>query len=364
MTEKKKSTRTGETPGRSAKQSSEKTSKSKSVKKASAESAAKDKAKAKASAKAAAKASAKAKVKAKAEAKAKPAAKAKAKASVKPAAKSTAKPAVKPAAKAKAKPTAKPAVKPAAKPAAAAKAKAGTAAKSAAKGAAKSTAKPAPKSTAKTATKKSTAAPAAARKPSGAAKPAAADAAKPQSGASSAPTEGAAKKKIPPRVFKVGQLVVYPLQGVGKIEAIESRKFQGKQVDYYVIRLESSDMTIITPTYMSGEVGIRKLISAKEAGSVFDVPLNDSVLSSTLDWKMRYQHSLQEVRAGDVINIASVLRLLYLRSKIKDLPILERKLYDSSLQALVYELSVVLKKPDDMIRTMLMDKFEEPIAKP
>ncbi|THB62446.1 MAG: CarD family transcriptional regulator, partial [Spirochaetaceae bacterium] len=38
--------------------------------------------------------------------------------------------------------------------------------------------------------------------------------------------------------FQNGQEIVYPLQGVGVIQSIENRDFQGQQMLYYVIYLE------------------------------------------------------------------------------------------------------------------------------
>ena len=38
-------------------------------------------------------------------------------------------------------------------------------------------------------------------------------------------------------MFKIGDLVVYPAHGVGKIESIETRNIAGKKQEYYIMRI-------------------------------------------------------------------------------------------------------------------------------
>jgi CarD family transcriptional regulator len=53
-----------------------------------------------------------------------------------------------------------------------------------------------------------------------------------------------------------------------------------------------------------------------------------------------------------------VVRSLYHRSKIKELPILERKLYDSALNLLQDEISFSLGKPKDEIAELIRARLE------
>ena len=161
--------------------------------------------------------------------------------------------------------------------------------------------------------------------------------------------------------FKEGQRVVYPLQGVGKIVSIETRKFKSRRIEYYIIRLDASEMTIMVPVNKSKDMGIRRLVFKREAESLFDNIKDDPNAPSSSDWKLRYQYCLEQIRDGKISDIASILRILYIRSKTKDLPIMERKLYDSSLQALILELSIVLKRSEDELKKQLIEAFEKPL---
>jgi len=49
-------------------------------------------------------------------------------------------------------------------------------------------------------------------------------------------------------MFKVGDLAVYPAQGVGVIEAIENREVMGKKQPFYVMKIMGNGMKIMIPT--------------------------------------------------------------------------------------------------------------------
>jgi CarD family transcriptional regulator len=64
------------------------------------------------------------------------------------------------------------------------------------------------------------------------------------------------------------------------------------------------------------------------------------------------------LKKGSVTDIATVVRTLYHRSKVKELPILERKLFDSALKLLVDEVSFSLRKSKDDVEQLIFSKLE------
>ena len=307
---------------------------------------------------------------AKAKSTTKPAAKKAAKPVAKAAPKTTKKPAVKTTPKKPAKPAAKPVTKPAAKPAAKAPVKAKAAPKKpAAKAAPKKAApakKPAVKAPAKKAAAKTPAkakvtkapAKAVAKKP---AKPAAKPVAKAPVKAKAAPKKPAAKaapktsKKI--TYFAVNEHVVYPIQGVGEIKAIEKRLFREKQVLYYDIYFETPDMTVMVPVENAESIGLRKIVSSKEAAKALEL-LNKEYEQANTDWKTRNQQNLDLLKKGTISDIAQVVKTLYDRSTSKELPIQERKLFDNASKLLIDEVSLALKKSRKDSESMIFEKLE------
>lgn len=165
-------------------------------------------------------------------------------------------------------------------------------------------------------------------------------------------------KKTPQYTFKVNQEVVYPLQGVGHIQAIEEREFKENQIPYYVIYLEVSDMTVMVPVDKAEELGIRAIVPSSEAKKAL-VLITEEQEPMPADWKMRYQLNLDLLKKGSVMDIARVVRTLYHRSKVKELPILERKLFDSALKLMVDEVSFSLRKTKAEVEELIFSKLEE-----
>ena len=160
-----------------------------------------------------------------------------------------------------------------------------------------------------------------------------------------------------PKKFQVDQRVVYPSQGVGIIKSIEEKLFKTNKILYYVIYLEVTDMTIMVPVDKARELGIRPTVSRDEANKALDLISEDYEPIPT-DWKMRYQMNLDLLKKGSIRDIASIVRSLYHRSKVKELPILERKLYDSALKLLVDEASISLRKSKDEVENMVFSRLE------
>lgn len=314
---------------------------------------------------------------------AKPTAKKVEKKEVKPAAKKTTKPAPKAAVKEKAKAPAKTPVKAAPKVAAkpAPKAAKKAPAKAAPKAPAKTSAKAAPKATQKTAAKpaakpavKAPAKAPAKTAPKTAPKPVQKPAPKKPSKPTvkpapkgpktlakppiKTPTKPAPKPPVKKPVnFAVNEHVVYPIQGVGEIQAIEKRPFRDKVVLYYVIYFETPDMTVMVPVENAEIIGLRKIVSSKEALKALEL-LNKEYEQANTDWKTRNQQNLELLKKGTINDIAQVVKTLYDRSTSKELPIQERKLFDNASKLLIDEVSLALKKSKKDSETMIFEKLE------
>lgn len=161
--------------------------------------------------------------------------------------------------------------------------------------------------------------------------------------------------------FEVNQQIVYPSQGTGKIVEIKEKLFNNENVLYYVIYLEVSDMTIMVPVDKCAELGIRATVSAEEAQKALDI-IGEKFEPITSDWKLRYQLNMDLLKKGSVGDIAMIVRSLYHRSKIKELPILERKLYDSAKKLLEDEIAYALGLSTKEVEQLLHEKLE-PLGK-
>ena len=157
--------------------------------------------------------------------------------------------------------------------------------------------------------------------------------------------------------FSVNQKIVYPSQGVGKITEIKEKTFKNEQILYYVIYLEVSDMTVMVPVLKAEELGIRAIVSKDEAHKALEL-ISQDFEPIPSDWKLRYQINLDLLKKGSVIDIATIVRSLYHRSKVKELPILERKLYDSARKLLEDEITYSLDLPRSEVESLIHSHLE------
>ena len=64
------------------------------------------------------------------------------------------------------------------------------------------------------------------------------------------------------------------------------------------------------------------------------------------------------LKEGSIASFAKVVHSLYSRSKVKELPVQERRLYESALVLLIDEASFATGKSPDEIKKMIFSKLE------
>lgn len=148
------------------------------------------------------------------------------------------------------------------------------------------------------------------------------------------------EEEVEIRVFKVGDMAVYPAHGVGRIVSIESRTVNGEPHDFYIMKIIENGMTIMIPTQNVAQVGLRDVIKKKEVAKVYKVMASaDDAINESQTWNRRYREYMDKIKTGSLFDVATVYRDLSLLRQTKDLSFGERKLYDTAQALLVKELS-------------------------
>ena len=142
-------------------------------------------------------------------------------------------------------------------------------------------------------------------------------------------------------MYKIGDKIVYPMHGVGKINNIEEKEVLGEKASFYMIDIINSGMKVMIPVKNADSIGIRPIISQKKVDEVLDILAKDENTSSD-DWKLRYQNNIDKIKTGSIIDVSEVARDLYRRGLIKELSIMERKLYETAYQLIMHEVALSL----------------------
>ena len=86
--------------------------------------------------------------------------------------------------------------------------------------------------------------------------------------------------------FDVGDYVVYPKHGVGRVIELQSQEIAGMQLELYVLRFEKERMTLRVPVNKVESIGMRKLSSDKTLREAMDVLKSKPKVKRTM-WSRR-----------------------------------------------------------------------------
>jgi CarD family transcriptional regulator len=116
-------------------------------------------------------------------------------------------------------------------------------------------------------------------------------------------------------------------------------------------------MTVMVPVDKSKEIGVRPIVPPEEALAAIN-SISEKFEQMPVDWKDRYRMNVELLKQGSIASFAKVVQSLYHRSKVKELPVQERKLYDNALNLLIDESSYALKKDPSEIKKLIFSKLE------
>jgi CarD family transcriptional regulator len=158
-------------------------------------------------------------------------------------------------------------------------------------------------------------------------------------------------------MFKVGEKVVYPAHGVGVIESMQAKVVSGTEKTFYMLRILDSDMKIMIPTENVGAVGLRRVIGKDMVSKVYKILRDKKVEVDQQTWNRRYREYTEKIKTGSVLEIAKVLRDLFVLKGDKELSFGERKMLDTARNLLVKELSIARAHPEEKIMAELNEIF-------
>ena len=157
--------------------------------------------------------------------------------------------------------------------------------------------------------------------------------------------------------FKVGEKVVYPAHGVGVIESLQTRNVSGTQKRFYMLRIVDNEMTIMIPTENVDSVGLRRIIGKHMVTKVYRILKDKKVEVDQQTWNRRYREYTEKIKTGSVLEIAKVLRDLFVLKADKELSFGERKMLDTARTLLVKELAIARSSPEEKIMEELQTIF-------
>jgi CarD family transcriptional regulator len=162
----------------------------------------------------------------------------------------------------------------------------------------------------------------------------------------------------PPVRYKVGDKVVYPHHGAGKILKKEKKEVLGDLREYLTIKILHNDMTVMVPCDSADRAGLRRVIGQEAVERVL-VVLQDDISQMPKNWTRRFKHNRDKMKTGDIYELAEVVRNLAIRDFQKGLSTGEKQMFTRAKKILSSELMYALDLDDKEAEEYLDDLLEK-----
>ena len=161
--------------------------------------------------------------------------------------------------------------------------------------------------------------------------------------------------------FDVGDYVVYPKHGVGKVTEIQNTEIAGTSLDLYVLRFEKERMTLRVPVGKADAVGMRKLSSDKTMKDALETLKGKPKVKRTM-WSRRAQEYEAKINSGDLSSIAEVTRDLFRADDQPEQSYSERQIFEAASSRLARELAAMEQVDEPTALEKILDILRKAAA--
>lgn len=155
--------------------------------------------------------------------------------------------------------------------------------------------------------------------------------------------------------FQIGDYVVCPGHGVGQILAIDDKELGGDTKRFYSIKITSNGMKVMIPA--DSKDGVRNLVGQNQVSEVFNLLQDHDVIVDNSTWNRRHREYLHKIKTGSLLEIADVLRSLFLLRHTKQLSFGERKMLEQCKNLLVEEIALSQGTPAESVSSDIESCF-------
>jgi CarD family transcriptional regulator len=162
---------------------------------------------------------------------------------------------------------------------------------------------------------------------------------------------------LPHIEFEVGDNVVYPHHGAGKVMRKELKDVLGERREYLTIKILHNDMTVMVPSENAALAGLRRVIDEETVKKVLAV-LQDECSEMPKNWNRRFKHNRDKIKTGDIYELAEVVRNLAMREAEKGLSTGEKQMFTRAKKILASELMYALEMDEDEVENHIYSLLE------
>ncbi len=141
--------------------------------------------------------------------------------------------------------------------------------------------------------------------------------------------------------LELGDLVVYPIYGVGEIEKFDKHEIDGRNHEFILINFKQDKMKLRIPMEKASNSGLRKLSNKNRLSRALDVLGEQPSIKKDM-WIKRAKEYEKNINSGDPVLIAEVVRDLHKKEdSLEQQSYSERQIYLTALNRLSNEYAAV-----------------------
>lgn len=148
----------------------------------------------------------------------------------------------------------------------------------------------------------------------------------------------AAPKLLDKKGFSVGDYVVYPTHGVGRITGVESETIGEYELKVFVIAFEKDKMILRVPVGRAATAGLRGISGSDDITRALST-LKGRAKTARGMWSRRAQEYEAKINSGNIVMIAEVVRDLHKNVDQSERSYSERMIYETAMNRLTGEVA-------------------------
>lgn len=157
-------------------------------------------------------------------------------------------------------------------------------------------------------------------------------------------------------MFNIGDYAVCPGHGVGQIIALEEKELGGDTKSFYTIKILANGMSVMVPA--DSENGVRALVESDEIDDVYDLLKTHDIELDNSTWNRRYREYMNKIKTGSLLEIAEVLRALFLLRSKKNLSFGEKKMLEQCRELIAQEIALSKGGDKEEVNKQINSCFE------
>ena len=148
------------------------------------------------------------------------------------------------------------------------------------------------------------------------------------------------KQPTEQKIYSIGNYVVYPKHGVGKIISVDKAKIGNIEITFYKVFIEKEKLTLSIP--LNQQSHLRHVSSINQINKAINILKSKPRVKRTM-WSRRAQEYDQKINSGKLYELAEVVKDLNKKTDIiAEQSYSERQLFEKAYERLKSELQVVL----------------------